>query len=187
MTAGSQSAPKPAWWVQVRGRAYGPYTDAQMQSFVGEGRVKPQTLVSLSADGDWKEARTVPGLIAQADRTFAAAPLPAGKPLEGKEKRPADGANIFVFAEIHSGAWTRFMAALEAMGLVVDMAPGLWLVRTRHTSSTVRNTLSQTLEHGDRFIVIDASRDRLAWFNLGPEVDVHIKGVWNQAAPAVSR
>lgn len=182
MTAGpTQAAPKAAWWVQVRAQAYGPYTDTQIQAFVAEGRVKPQTLVALSANGDWKEARAIPGLLA-AGRTFAAPPKPAEAAPE--EKRSVEAANIFVFAEIHSGAWNRFMAALEAMGLVVDMAPGLWLVRTRHTSSVVRNTLSQTLEQGDRFIVIDASRDRLAWFNLGPEVDVHIKGVWNQAAPA---
>ena len=43
----------------------------------------------------------------------------------------------------------------------------------------IRNTLSQTLERGDRFVVVDATRDRLAWFNLGPEVDVRISKVWN--------
>ncbi len=192
MTAGpNQAAPKAAWWVQIRGQAYGPYTEKQMQGFVAEGRVKAQTLISLSADGDWREARTIPGMMAHAsaNRSFAAAPaaVPANEAPASAAKSAPEAANIFVFAEIHSGAWTRFMAALEGMGLVVDMAPGLWLVRTRHTSSVVRNTLSQTLEQGDRFIVIDASRDRLAWFNLGPEVDVHIKGVWNQDAPQKAR
>jgi hypothetical protein len=28
-------------------------------------------------------------------------------------------------------------------------------------------------------VVIDASRDRLAWFSLGPEVDVRLGNVWN--------
>ena len=71
------------------------------------------------------------------------------------------------------------MAALESMGAVCDLAPGLWLVRTRFSAGVIRNTLSQTLERGDRFVVIDATRDRLAWFNLGPEVDVRIGKVWN--------
>ena len=84
------------------------------------------------------------------------------------------------------------MAALESMGFVCDLGPGLWLVRTRFTSGVIRNTLSQTLERGDRFVVIDATRDRLAWFNLGPEVDVRIGKVWNgplapNAAVALSR
>lgn len=191
MTVGpNQAEPKAAWWVQIRGQAYGPYTEKQMQGFVAEGRVKAQTLISLSKDGDWREARSIPGMMAHAaaNRTFATSPADAPPANDTPAApKPAEAANIFVFAEIHSGAWNRFMAALESMGLVVDMAPGLWLVRTRHTSSIVRNTLSQTLEQGDRFIVIDASRDRLAWFNLGPEVDVHIKGVWNQDAPAAAR
>jgi hypothetical protein len=71
------------------------------------------------------------------------------------------------------------MAAIESMGYVCDLAPGLWLLRTRHSAGVVRNTLSQTLEKGDRFVVVDATRDRLAWFNLGPEVDVRIGKVWN--------
>jgi hypothetical protein len=90
-----------------------------------------------------------------------------------------EAANVFVHAEIFSGSWMAFMAALESMGFVCDLGPGLWLVRTRYTSGVIRNTLSQTLERGDRFVVIDASRDRLAWFNLGPEVDVRIGKVWN--------
>ncbi len=55
----------------------------------------------------------------------------------------------------------------------------MWLLRTRHSAGIIRNKLSQTLEQGDRFVVIDASRDRFAWFNLGPEVDVRVSKVWN--------
>ncbi len=61
------------------------------------------------------------------------------------------------------------LAALESMGSICELAPGLWLVRTRFSAGVIRNTLSQTLERGDRFVVIDATRDRVAWFNLGPE------------------
>jgi hypothetical protein len=82
-----------------------------------------------------------------------------------------------------------FMAALESMGAVCDLAPGLWLVRTPHSSGVIRNALSQTLERGDRFVVMDCTRDRFAWFNLGPEVDARINTVWNAPlrAPAVAK
>jgi hypothetical protein len=166
-----------AWWVQVRGKAYGPYSPAQMHGFVSEGRVRPSSLVGPSAEGPWSEARTHEGLMAhlRANRSLARKPANDG----------ADNiwANVFVFAEIHSGAWTRFMAALEALGLFVELAPGFWLVRTQKSAGVMRNTLSQTLDQGDRFAVIDATRDRLAWYNLGPEVDVRIREVWN-ASPA---
>jgi hypothetical protein len=154
------------WWVQVRGKAFGPYPLEQMARFLAEGRVRPTTMVSDKADGDWIEARKVTAL------RGLRAPQPSND-------SHAEAANVFVHAEIVSGSWNGFMAALESMGAVCDLAPGLWLVRTRFSAGVIRNTLSQTLERGDRFVVIDATRDRFAWFNLGPEIDVRIGKVWN--------
>lgn len=154
------------WWVQVRGQAYGPYSIEQLGRFVEEGRIRPATLVSNSPEKGWTEARRVAALMA---------PLRAGEPANDA----AEAANVFVHAEIVSGSWNAFMAALESMGGICELSPGLWLVRTRYSAGIIRNTLSQTLERGDRFVVIDATRDRFAWFNLGPEVDVRISKVWN--------
>ena len=161
----------PQWWVQVRGQAYGPYSFEQLTKFVGEGRVRPSTLVSDRPESGWTEARRVGGLMTPSQPESAA-----------NESNGA--ANVFVFAEIRSGAWMAFMAVLESMGPLCELAPGLWLVRTRRSVGVLRNTLSQTLERGDRFVVMDASRDRLAWYNLGPEVDVRINHVWNAPAKA---
>ena len=166
VTIPARADPTAKWWVQVRGKAFGPYALDQMARFVAEGRVRPTTLVADNPDGAWLEAR----------RVLALRGLRA--PTTGQD-RPVEAANVFVHAEIVSGSWNAFMAALEGMGAVCDLAPGLWLVRTRYSAGVVRNTLSQTLERGDRFVVIDATRDRLAWFNLGPEVDVRIGKVWN--------
>ena len=154
------------WWVQVRGKAFGPYPIEQMARFLAEGRVRPTTLVADKPDGVWLQARRVLAL------RGLRAPNAAKDDL-------TEAANVFVHAEIVSGSWNAFMAALEGMGSVCDLAPGLWLVRTRFSAGVLRNTLSQTLERGDRFVVIDATRDRLAWFNLGPEIDVRIGKVWN--------
>lgn len=155
------------WYVQVRGKAFGPYPIDQMARFMAEGRVRPSTLVTDKLDGAWLEAR----------RVLALRGLRA--PSAARNDTQAEAANIFVHAEIVSGSWNAFMAALESMGAVCDLAPGLWLVRTRFSAGVLRNTLSQTLERGDRFVVIDATRDRFAWFNLGPEIDVRIGKVWN--------
>ena len=134
--------------------------------FLAEGRVRPTTLVSEKPDGDWTEAHKIPAL--RCLRTPKAGAEPRGEP-----------ANIFVHAEIMGGSWNAFLAALETMGAVCELAPGLWLVRTRFSAGAVRNALSQTLARGDRFVVVDSTRDRFAWFNLGPEVDVRISQVWN--------
>lgn len=156
------------WWVQVRGKAFGPYPIEQMARFMAEGRVRPTTLVADKPEGgNWLEAR----------RVLALRGLRA--PGVASNDSQTEAANVFVHAEIVSGSWNAFMAALESMGAVCDLAPGLWLVRTRFSAGVIRNTLSQTLERGDRFVVIDATRDRFAWFNLGPEIDVRIGKVWN--------
>lgn len=158
------------WWVQVRGSSYGPYSMEQLATFVSEGRVRPATKVANNPKGAWIEARRVIGLMA----SLRASP-PANDVIEG--------ANIFVHAEIVSGAWNAFMAALTGTGHICELGPNLWLVRTRHSAGVIRNKISQTLESGDRFVVIDATRDRFAWFNLGPEVDVKIGKVWNGPLP----
>jgi hypothetical protein len=164
----------PQWWVQVRGQAYGPYSQDQLAQFVQEGRVRPSTPVSNHPDSGWAEARRFESLMAP----LRAAP--AATPQSANNNTPAaEAANIFVFAEIHSGAWSAFMAALESMGPLLELSPGLWLLRTHLSAGVMRNTLSQTLERGDRFVVMDATRDRVAWFNLGPGLDVKIKDVWN--------
>jgi hypothetical protein len=154
------------WWVQIRGKGFGPYSIEQMARFMAEGRVRPSTLVADNPNGGWIEARRV--LALRGLRT----------PSVSNDSQ-TEAANVFVNAEIVSGSWNAFMAALESMGAVCDLAPGLWLVRTRFSAGVIRNTLSQTLERGDRFVVIDATRDRFAWFNLGPEIDVRIGKVWN--------
>ena len=153
------------WWVRVRDQSYGPYTMEQLARFVLEGRIQADTEVSDKKNGAWVEARRVIGLM--------------GRTESPANDSTAQAANIVVHAEIVSGAWIAFMAALEAMGSVCDLAPGLWLVRTRFSVGIIRNSLSQTLERGDRFVVVDATRDRLAWFNLGMEVDAKIAKVWN--------
>lgn len=164
-----KAATENKWWVQVRGRAFGPYSIDQMAQFMSEGRVRPNSLVSPNGQTDWSPARRIMAL--RGLRT----PTPAND--------VPKTANVFVHAEIFSGAWMGFVSALESLGRICEMAPGLWLLRTEHSAGVIRNTLSQTLERGDRFVVIDATRDRLAWFNLGPETDVRISHVWNAAIP----
>jgi hypothetical protein len=162
-----------SWWVNVRGKAYGPYTRTQLAAYMAEGRVRPTTRVSDSREGVWVEARRVLGL--------------AGEAKTPPANEQAQAANVFVHAEIVAGGHNAFLAALEALGTICELAPSLWLVRTPYSAGFIRNTLSQTLERGDRFVVMDATRDRLAWFNLGPETDVRISKVWNGPLRAEQR
>lgn len=44
------------WYVQVENQAYGPYSDAQMQSFVSEGRVGESSLISNAPESGFFNA-----------------------------------------------------------------------------------------------------------------------------------
>lgn len=176
MTGAADTAPQGSWWVKIRGASYGPYTLKQMKGFIAEGRVRGSTLVATNIEGPWADASSDEVLMPAhgAPRSL--------RPSEGDKAGP-EIANMFVHAEINSSATVEFMAAISGLGLVVELGPGLWLLRTRNSVGAVRNRLSQTLHTGDRFVVVDASRDRLAWYNLGPETDVRIRDVWNGALP----
>jgi hypothetical protein len=161
------------WWVKAGEKVYGPYTRAQMARFVGEGRVIASTMVSTNPASEWTEARHSQGL-----RTALHEARGAFRAKSGVKPEPGP-ANVLVWAEMNSGSSRRFEHELRQLGAVADIVPGLYMVRTTHTAGTMRNVLSQVLERGDKVMVLDATRDRLAWFNLGPEVDVRLREVWN--------
>lgn len=48
------------WYVQVSGQAYGPYSAAQMKSFVAEGRVNAQSILSQDAAQGYAPAAQFP-------------------------------------------------------------------------------------------------------------------------------
>ncbi len=165
------------WWVKVAGRAYGPYTSLQMARFVAEGRVTGSSLVSLFSDSGWSQARHCAAL----QNALNEAHPPAQSEKAGDPEVRV--ANLLVYADFRSGASRRFEFELRRLGRVAEAAPNLWLVRSRQTAGVLRNALSQMLERGDKVLVIDATRDRLAWFNMGPEAEARLREVWNSDLP----
>lgn len=168
-----------SWWVKTNEKVYGPYSREQMSRFLGEGRVTATTLVSTRPTGDWTETRHC--------RVFNAALEEARGAFRTAREAKADvaEANILVWADMISGSLRRLEHELRQLGAVAQVTPGLYIVRTTRTAGTLRNALSQILERGDKLLVLDSSRDRLAWFNLGPETDAHIREVWNAPNPHV--
>ena len=158
------------WWVKVGTKVFGPYSREQMMRFVGEGRVVASTLVAHAHDGDWVEARHAPAI---------AAALETRSTFKTDNGEGGEDANVLVYLDITSGVTRRFEHELRRLGAVAEINPGMFLLRTQRTAGVVRNTLSQMLGRGDKLLVLDATRNRLAWFNLGPETDAHIREVWN--------
>jgi hypothetical protein len=158
------------WWVKIAEKVYGPYSRDHMARFVAEGRVKASSLVALSSDGEWLEARNSPPLQAA---------LNEARGQFKTDEAAGEPANVIVYSEIMSSATRQFEYELRRMGAVAEVNPGIYLVRTTRTAGAIRNAISPILSRGDKLLVMDATRDRLAWFNLGPETDARIREVWN--------
>jgi hypothetical protein len=161
------------WWVKASDKVYGPYSRAQMARFVGEGRVIGSTMVSNRPQSEWLEARHCQGLRTALHEAKGAFRAKSGTPAEHS------AANVLVWAQMNSGSLRRLENELHQLGAMAEIVAGLYMVRTTHTAGTMRNVLSQVLDRGDKVLVLDATRDRLAWFNLGPETDVRLRDVWN--------
>lgn len=164
-----------SWFVKVEGRVYGPYTPAQMRAFVGEGRIAAHSQVSPQRDEGWANASDV-----EAFGTWFAEQHPGSRP----DKRVTPGArpaNFVVITEINSTQGSDFENALSAYGDLERVTPGVWLLRGPTTSAVLRNELSHLLDRDDRLLVIDASHDRAAWFNLGQTADQNIRSLWTRS------
>jgi hypothetical protein len=63
---------------------------------------------------------------------------------------------------------------------VQPISSGVWILRGAASAAHLRNELSHLLERNDKLLVVDASRDRSAWFNLGRDADQRIRELWGR-------
>ena len=162
------------WFVKVEGRVYGPYTGAQMRAFVGEGRVAPHSTVSNSREDGFAKAGDIPQLKAWLED--------ARKAPHEKRPLPSDAltANFIIAADLTADHRAAFEAALPEFGEVEPVTAGVWILRGAASAAHLRNELSHLLGREDRLLVVDASRDRSAWFNLGRDADERIRELWGR-------
>lgn len=162
------------WFVKVEGRVYGPYTGAQMRAYVGEGRVAPHSSVSTMREDGFSKATDVPQIKAWLDE--------ARRTPHEKRPLPADArtANFIVTAELTDDNRPGFETALSEFGDVESVTAGVWILRGSASAAHLRNELSHMLSREDKLLVVDASRDRSAWFNLGRDADERIRELWGR-------
>ena len=188
------------WTISVAGRAYGPYSEAQMQGFAGEGRLAPGSLVARDGDNQYRAAAEDPVLAA----IFrpAAAPAPA-RPAqfftaEGNEDlqpfgrhddeaQPGQRTHFIIVADMKSRSISGLEEEIFNLGPAVPLMPQAWLLSSDMAINAIRQTLVQKLGKLDMLFIADASHDKAAWFNFGPESDSRISRIWQKTPdPAAS-
>jgi hypothetical protein len=188
-----------SWIVSVQGRAYGPYDDAQMQAFAKEGRLAPQSLVARPGETNFHAAGEVPELsslfassapasaarVTQFHSTEPAAPASFGR--QDDSTRPGERSHVVIVADMKSRSIDGLEEEIFKLGPAVAFLPQAWLLSSDQTVNAIRNVLVQQLGKLDMLFVIDATHDKAAWFNFGPEIDTRIRRNWARTPEAAAK
>jgi hypothetical protein len=189
------------WRINVSGQVYGPYTGHQIKAFAAEGRVAAHSIVQTGETGPWITAIDDPILAQLFVVSQPPAATPMAQPLQHKTNSaqpsthtattaqiaagnsPATAgesvsANFVIIADIRARSSTPFEAALTRLGTAYRLNHLVWLLHSDKSAGAIRNELVQHLGNTDSVFIADASRGKMAWFNLGPEADARIRKVW---------
>jgi len=184
------------WNISVGGRSYGPYVLSQMQSFVTEGRLAPHSLIARSAQDVFRPASDDDQLAKLFEAAKAPTPSASGKFLTAgraggddppsasfgrghDEARTVERGRYLILADMKSRSISGLVEEMQKLGETLQLLPQAWLLVSDQTINGVRNALVQKLGKIDTLFVVDATRNKAAWFNFGLEVDARIRRVWS--------
>jgi hypothetical protein len=178
-----------AWYISVQDRAYGPYTEAQMETFVSEGRLAPHSLVARAGETRLRNAGDEPALTAIFPPAAAASSAIA-RPMSPQETAAAQAfgregqqisserSHVIIFADMKSRSITGLEEEIYNLGPAHAILPQVWLVACELPVTAIRNLLVQKLGKLDMIFIIDATHDKASWFNFGPEAETRIRRIW---------
>lgn len=106
---------------------------------------------------------------------------PAPSP-EGMAEEVLEYGNFVLIFDVKSRGHGRLEEDIMGMGKAVKILPGIWLLHGPYTAGSIRNQLLHHFGTLDSFFIVDATRDKLAWFNFGPEVDSQVRTVWRRSS-----
>lgn len=187
-----------AWTVNVGGRSYGPYTAAQMETYFSEGRLVAQSLIARAGETNIRPASSEPAFAAlfktvepeqkpdapvpvqtEPATPENSAPVTAHKfGRHDDDNRPAEPSHYIIVADMKSRSITGLEEEIFNLGPAYPLLPQVWLVSCQLSVNAVRNLLVQKLGKLDLLFIINATQDKAAWFNFGPEADSRLRRIW---------
>jgi hypothetical protein len=179
------------WTIKANDRSYGPYTLDQMRIFAGEGRLAPHSLVAQDDETNFHPA-SGDGELAALFRPAVPPAQPPQRPVfftaEGdigrtfaRQESAAVQARFLIVADMKSRSISGLEEEIYRCGQAIALMPQAWLLTSEMTINALRNSLMQKLGRIDVLFIVDATRNKAAWFNYGPEADSRIRRVWQEA------
>ena len=97
-----------------------------------------------------------------------------------KDEGSGEPAHIVVIADMKSRSIVGLEEEIYRLGQACPLLPQIWLLRTDQSVNAVRNHLVQQLGKLDVLFVVDATNNKAAWFNFGPEAEARIRRIWSK-------
>jgi hypothetical protein len=183
-----------SWTISVGGRVYGPYSLEQMQGFHAETRLADHSMVARAGEEQFHPASEDTALAplfqpAAAAVEPAASEPAAAEPVAAEPAQPhrfgaraeVDGpAHFVIVADMKSRSITGLEEEIFTLGHAHRFGPQAWVLSSEASINTIRNGLVQKLGKLDTLFIVDAARDKAAWFNFGPEADTRIRKLWSR-------
>lgn len=168
------------WYIQVDGQAYGPFDDRTLWSYMIEGRVSAQSLISQSADTSYRPVSTDPALMSWLEQAAGGKTVgTAAADTQAKQQAQTEPLSVFmIMAEIRSERGMSFLQSLQSLGTTQRIGGSVWILQAQTKAKALCNILSQGLDADDRLFVLDSFANETAWFNLSPEMDSQIAELW---------
>ena len=186
-----------SWTISVNGHTYGPYTAAQMRAFAAEGRLAAHSLIAREGGDQFRPASTDselaalfrPAAPAPARPVFFTADGDSAKQNFGRneDEKATDRSHYIIVADMKSRSITGLEEEIFNCGPAYPVMPQAWVLSSEMSLNAIRNTLVQKLGKLDTLFVADASHDKAAWFNFGPEAESRIRRIWQKVLDQAAR
>ena len=173
------------WTLKADDRVYGPYTLDQLRAYASEGRLAAHSLVARTGESEHRPAAADPELAAlfrpPQRPVFFTAEGDLGAQSFGRSETANTAAHFIIIAEMKSRSISGVEEEIFKCGQAYAIMPQAWLLSSEMSINAIRNALVQKLGRIDMLFIIDASRNKAAWFNYGPEADARIRRIWQKA------
>lgn len=174
MTLDLSEIDPPVWRVLIENTAYGPYTFGQVQSYINEGRIGLHSKIAKGDNAAFVDAETLKEL----------QPALRKKVLEQPKRRQGDQSgtphNYTIISQLKGESETKLVQCLNAFGSFGEAMPGVYVLRSKAKLSTLQKGLKAATQSLDRVLIVNATMNKLGWFNLGPAADAHLRSIWDK-------
>lgn len=175
-TAKAQAPKAETWEMKIGRSVYGPYTQQDMENLAAQGLLAPHSRIAKQGSSNWNRASADPAIAAIFGKKFQ---QKTGDDASLGSTAETEPTNFALFLEVASNSNIDLFQAIRNLGPSSRISGSCWLVKSERSAGAIRNALVPLMAKSDRLLVIDTSKSKLAWFNLGPEADAKIRKVWD--------